>query len=91
MISTNASLFQSIPVIYVKQAQSAFLDALYGFLDGLVHVAFTPSKPLPSIEELSRAVTGANFSSMLIKASNVNRDHVEPGLRDEQNVGRLKI
>lgn len=31
----------SISTISSKKAQAAFLDSLYGFLDGLVHIAFT--------------------------------------------------
>lgn len=33
---------QALPVECVRKIQSAFLDALYAFLDGLVHVAFAP-------------------------------------------------
>ncbi|POV96403.1 hypothetical protein PSTT_15672, partial [Puccinia striiformis] len=34
----------SIPASDTRKAQSAFLDGLYGFLDGLVHIAFTSAK-----------------------------------------------
>ncbi|KAG0140924.1 hypothetical protein CROQUDRAFT_52505 [Cronartium quercuum f. sp. fusiforme G11] len=71
-----------------QKAQSAFLDALYGFLDGLVHVAFTPPKPLPSLDELSAAGTGICFSSMLMKAS---KDNVQLELQEEQNDTRVLL
>ncbi|EGG04385.1 uncharacterized protein MELLADRAFT_37367 [Melampsora larici-populina 98AG31] len=70
----NKSKSEILQVDCAKKAQSAFLDALYGFLDGLVHVAFTPPKPLPSVDELSDAVAGIKFSSMLMKASKANQD-----------------
>ncbi|KAH9809994.1 exocyst complex component Sec5-domain-containing protein [Melampsora americana] len=72
--SPKKSKSENLPVDCAKKAQSAFLDALYGFLDGLVHVAFTPPKPLPSVDELSDAVAGIKFSSMLMKASKANQD-----------------
>lgn len=32
---------QDLPAEFVRKVQSSFLDALYAFLDGLVHVAFS--------------------------------------------------
>ncbi|KNE95221.1 hypothetical protein PSTG_11486 [Puccinia striiformis f. sp. tritici PST-78] len=40
----NPKLRASIPASDTRKAQSAFLDGLYGFLDGLVHIAFTSAK-----------------------------------------------
>jgi len=45
---TNRS---SIPATNARKAQAAFLDGLYGFLDGLVHIAFTSAKPRPALPE----------------------------------------
>ncbi|KAI9612099.1 hypothetical protein H4Q26_008190 [Puccinia striiformis f. sp. tritici PST-130] len=41
---SKASVEASIPASDTRKAQSAFLDGLYGFLDGLVHIAFTSAK-----------------------------------------------
>lgn len=37
----TASLAQEIPSEFVRKIKAAFLDGLYAFLDGLVHVAFS--------------------------------------------------
>lgn len=74
-----------------RKAQSAFLDALYGFLDGLVHVAFTPPKPLPSVDELSEAVAGIKFSSMLMKASKANQDATHPEIQEQHHDTRVLL
>lgn len=41
MLSIADRSVQDIPSEFVKRVQSAFLDGLYAFLDGLVHVAFS--------------------------------------------------
>lgn len=53
---------QDIPSEYIKKVQSAFLDALYAFLDGLVHVAFSDPDAIfsspPSTREVADALGG---------------------------------
>lgn len=49
---------QDLPIEFVRKAQSAFLDGLYSFLDGLVHVAFSDqdaiySTPAPAVPQNS--------------------------------------
>ncbi|OAV89384.1 hypothetical protein PTTG_03981 [Puccinia triticina 1-1 BBBD Race 1] len=53
----------SIPATNSRKAQAAFLDGLYGFLDGLVHIAFTSTKPRPAPPETLSSSIELGFTS----------------------------
>lgn len=46
---------QDIPSDFSRRIQSAYLDALYAFLDGLVHVAFSDPETIFTTPEKSSA------------------------------------
>lgn len=52
----------SIPATNARKALAAFLDGLYGFLDGLVHIAFTSAKPRPALPEADASSSELAFT-----------------------------
>ncbi|PLW26487.1 hypothetical protein PCANC_22933 [Puccinia coronata f. sp. avenae] len=68
----------SIPANGAKKAQAAFLDGLYGFLDGLVHIAFTSAKPKAALPEPPPSSNEPRFSISWVDD--------EPSIKQERGV-----
>jgi exocyst complex component 2 len=52
---------ETVPLKVTARIQSAYIDALYGFLDGLVHVAFSTPVPLEGDDEVAALLAGRNI------------------------------
>lgn len=53
----------NLPIEFVKKAQAAFLDGLYAFLDGLVHVAFSDPEHIFSSPATGNAIAQTNLAT----------------------------
>lgn len=67
---------QTLPVECVRRIQSAFLDALYAFLDGLVHVAFSSPALAASAEALAPPRGADDVSSVEGSAKGIDPQNV---------------
>ncbi|CAH7672211.1 exocyst complex component Sec5-domain-containing protein [Phakopsora pachyrhizi] len=74
---------QTLPLERCRMVQSAFIDAIYGFLDGLVNTAFAQSTQTDPVDKLSSSMARVSLSSVIENFTNP-RNYLPNGLEDEE-------
>ncbi|MBW0481318.1 hypothetical protein O181_021033 [Austropuccinia psidii MF-1] len=79
------------PPISNLKIKSAFLDALYGCLDGLVHIAFATPQSTSSAPDTPKLALGISLASLSIYSEKANQDKSGVNSVDEEVDMRLLL